>query len=86
MTVPPGDVATDHAALFAVGGVAGAVEVNPRSAVSWHSMRFIHGGATWGQAISALLAAAPLPDAIVLSGGKARADVVADDRDPGAAF
>jgi len=58
------------------------LRANSRNAVNWHSRRFIDEEFLGVQAIPALLAAAQLPDALVFPGGKVRAEVVADDRDP----
>ena len=42
MAVPPGDVAADHAVLFAVGGVVGAVEGELPQRGEPAGRRFIH--------------------------------------------
>ena len=42
MAVPPGDVAADHAVLFAVGGVVGAVEGELAQRGELTFKRFIH--------------------------------------------
>src|SRR6266851_3646577 len=70
--------------LFCSRWVAWSVPLraNSRNAVNWHSRRFIDEEFVGLQAIPALLAAAQLPDALVFPGGKVRAEVVADDRDP----
>jgi hypothetical protein len=60
VAVPPGDVA-DHAVLFAVGGVVGAVEGEPAQRGELAFEAVIHEEFVGVQAISPLLAAAHCP-------------------------
>src|SRR5258708_24039289 len=82
VAVPPGDVAADHAVLFAVGGVVGATEgeLAQRGELAFEA---VHPRGVRGRAGDPGVAGrGPLPGALVFPGGKVRAEVVADDRDP----
>ena len=82
MAVPPGDVAADHAVLFAVGGVVGAVqgELAQRGELTLNA---VHPRAVRGRAGDLGVAGGgPGADALVFPGGQVRAVVIADDRDP----
>ena len=81
VAVSPGDVAADHAVLFAVGGVVGAVECELAQRGEL-TLQAVHPRGVRRRVGNLDVAGCrPLPDALVLPGGQVRAEVVADDRD-----
>jgi hypothetical protein len=83
VVVAPDDVTADHAALLLVSGVVGAVEGDVAQGRELRLDAVQPGRICRCIGDLDVVRLGPGPDPAVLAGGQVRAEVVADDRDPG---